>query len=402
MKKFKVPAIVFGGGINGLGVVRNLGKHGVPVYCVVENRECVRYSRFCKKYFVVPNIHQSTSILRRFLKGNKELEGGVLFPAGDLYALCLSELKEELDYSYYMPVSSYKVVRTLADKKEFYHSLSRFNVPHPLTYFPESIQDVRRISKEFNYPVFVKPSNSLGFWAKFQSKGFVANSHNELMKYYLLTLKHGIDVIFQEVIPGLAGKNIYGIEGYCDKNSDPKAVFAHCRLRGWPIVFGNTCLRESILIKNINVPYETTIRYLKLLKYHGLMEAEWKRDPRDGVFKLLEINPRQSMQNCLPARCGINLILVAYLDVIGEEIRNFGSYEIGVKWMDFFNDLASTMENKIPLTEWISSLKNVKEFSFFAVDDLLPWIMSSLYTARKMTFENCQKLVKKFRTTFYD
>ncbi|MEM3087837.1 MAG: hypothetical protein QXP20_01790 [Candidatus Bathyarchaeia archaeon] len=384
MEEYKVPAIVFGGGINGLGVVRSLGRHGVPVYCVAESREYVRYSKFCKKFYVIPNIQQNTYVLRRFLKGNKELEGGVLFPAGDLYVLRLSQLKEELEDSYYMPVSSYKVVKTLADKKEFYHSLSKFNVPHPYTYFPESLQDVRRISKEFNYPIFVKPRNSLEFWGKFQSKGFVANSPNELIRYYLLTLKHGIDVVFQEVIPGLAAKNIYGIEGYFDKNSDPKAVFAHQRLRGWPIVFGNTCLRESVPIKDIIVPYKITIRYLKLLKYHGLMEAEWKRDPRNGVFKLLEINPRQSMQNYLPTRCGLNLILIAYLDAIGKDIRKLDKYEIGVRWMDFFNDLISAMETNTPLTEWISSLKNVREFSLFAADDLLPWIINSLQTSRKI------------------
>lgn len=400
MEKCEIPAIVFGGGINGLGVVRSLGRHGVPVYCVVESKEYARYSRFCKKYFVVPDIQRGTSIMRRFLTDNKKLEGSVLFPAGDLYVLRLSELKEELNNSYYIPVSSYEVVRTLADKKEFYHSLSKFNVPHPLTYFPESLQDVKRLSNKLKYPIFVKPRNSLEFWARFLSKGFVANSANELMKYYLLTLKYGTDVIFQEVIPGLAAKNIYGIEGYFDKNSDPKAVFAHYRLKGWPLMFGNTCLRESIHIKDIIGPYEATMRYLKLLKYHGLMEAEWKRDPGDGVFKLLEINPRQSMQNYLPARCGINLILIAYLDVIGKEIRNLDNYEIGVKWMDFFNCLTFAMKTKEPLTEFISSIKNVREFSYFAVDDLLPWIMSSLETFKGMTFKTAVKLIKKIRTTF--
>jgi predicted ATP-grasp superfamily ATP-dependent carboligase len=132
------------------------------------------------------------------------------------------------------------------------------------------------------------------------------------------------------------------------------------------------------------------------------MEAEWKRDPRDGVFKLLEINPRQSMQNYLPARCGINFILIAYLDVIGKRIRNFDSYEIGVKWMDFFNNLTSVMKTRTPLKEFISSIKNVREFSYFAIDDLLPWIMSSLETFKGTTFKTAKKLIEKFRTTFYD
>jgi predicted ATP-grasp superfamily ATP-dependent carboligase len=340
--------------------------------------------------------------LRRFLNDNKNLEGSVLFPASDLYALGLSKLKEELENSYYIPVPTYKVVRTLADKKEFYQSLSKFNVPHPPTYFPQSSQHVRLMSKNLKYSTFVKPSYSLEFWAKFQAKGFVANSADELLKYYILALEHGVDVIFQEIIPGLAAKNIYGIEGYFDKNSDPKAIFAHCRLRGWPPVFGNTCLRETVSIKDVIVPYETTIRYLKLIKYHGLMEAEWKRDPRDGVFKLLEINPRQSMQNTLPARCGINSILIAYLDAIGKEIRNLDSYETGIKWINFFDDFKSAMETRTPLKEWIYSVKNAREFSYFAADDLLPWILSSMETIKGTSFKIAKKIIKKFRSMVYD
>jgi len=36
MKRQKIPAIVFGGGIDGLGVARNLGREGIDVYSVVD------------------------------------------------------------------------------------------------------------------------------------------------------------------------------------------------------------------------------------------------------------------------------------------------------------------------------------------------------------------------------
>jgi len=385
MKKFKVPAIVFGGGTNGLGVVRNLGRNGVIVYCVADRKDPVRYSRFCKKYYMIPNIHENKSILRRFLVNIEKLnDRAVLFPASDLYSLHLSELKEELEGNYYVPLPSHEVVRTLVDKKEFYQSLSECGVPHPITYFPDSPEGVRRMSNEIKYPVFIKPSMSHEFWPKFGRKGFVANSADELMGYYLAALNHRIAVIFQEVIPGLAAKNIYGIEGYFDKNYNLKAFFAYCRLRGWPPIFGNTCLRESISISDVIAPYTTTKSYLRHLKYHGLMEAEWKMDPRDGVFKLLEINARQSMQNSLPTRCGINLILLTYLDAIGEKITYINNYEKGIKWISFFEDLQSVIETHVSMTDWIFSLKAVKEWSFFAMDDFSPWIMSSFETARAM------------------
>ena len=156
-------------------------------------------------------------------------------------------------------------------------------------------------------------------------------------------------------------------------------------MRGWPPVFGNTCLRESISISEAIAPYTTTKSYLKHLKYHGLIEAEWKRDPRDGIFKLLEINARQSMQNPLPSRCGINLILIAYLDAIGEKIRYVDSYEKGIKWINFLADLQSVIETHTSMKNWIFSLKAVREWSVFAMDDFSPWILSNLATARAIT-----------------
>lgn len=387
MKKFKVPAIVFGGDINGLAVVRNLGRNGVTVYCIVDRKDPVTYSRFCKKYYIIPHIEESKFTLRKLLaKIEKNLNDyAVLFPTSDLYSLHLSYLKDELEGSYFVPLASYEVVKTLVNKKEFYQSLSKYSVPHPTTFFPESPEDVKRISKEMEYPVFIKPSVSQIFSYKFDKKGFVANSEKDLMRYYLLAAKHNIDVVFQEVIPGLAAKNIFGIEGYFDKNHYPKAFFAYCRLRGWPPVFGNTCLRESISISEITTPHMATENYLHRLGYYGLMEAEWKKDSRDSSFKLLEINARQSMQNSLPARCGINLVLIAYLETIGEKVIYMNNYKKGIRWMDFLSDIQSVVKTDISIKDWMISLKDVEEWSFFAIDDLKPWIMSSLNNMNKIT-----------------
>jgi D-aspartate ligase len=385
MEKFKIPAIVFGGGVNGLGVVRNLGRNGVTVYCIGEKREEVMYSKFCKKYFIVPNIENSTSTLRKFLADKEKLKvGGVLFPTSDLYSLHLSELKEELSEQYYVPLPSYDAIKTLVDKREFYQSLTRFGIPYPLTYFPDSIENAKRISEEIKYPVFIKPVRSQEFQSKFYRKGFVADTANKLMKYYLFALNNKIDVMFQEVILGLAAKNIYGIESYFSADSEPKAFFAHIRLRGMPPMFGNTCLRASISLSEVISQVEATRNYLQRLKYHGLIEAEWKRDPRNGSFKLLEINPRQSMQNVLPSKCGINLILIAYLDVIGEKVSYSYSYEKGVKWIDFLQDLVSAIETGTSVRDWKHSVENTKAWSYFAVDDIVPWVVSNFETARKI------------------
>jgi predicted ATP-grasp superfamily ATP-dependent carboligase len=129
------------------------------------------------------------------------------------------------------------------------------------------------------------------------------------------------------------------------------------------------------------------------------MEAEWKRDPNNRTFKLLEINPRQSMQSSLPARCGMNLVLMAYLDTIGEAVRYPRSYAHEVGWVDFLGDFRSVLDTNTPIDDWLRSLRNVREWSFFAIDDLRPWIMSNAIAMKKIA-QRCLGLAPRFRAGY--
>ena len=42
------PAVVIGGTENGLGVIRNLGRNGVDVYCVLDDKDVAFYSKYCR------------------------------------------------------------------------------------------------------------------------------------------------------------------------------------------------------------------------------------------------------------------------------------------------------------------------------------------------------------------
>ena len=378
---FKVPAYILGTGVNALGLIRNLGRNGVPVYSLVEKPGQRICSRYCKKSFVIPDMHNTASLKTFFLNAQRQNGGGVIFSASDLYSLKLSELKPGLQNSYFLPISSYGVVEQLVNKKKFYKSIAEFGIPYPRTYFPETIEDAKEISKIIKYPAFVKPVYSQDFAFKFGKKGFVVKTPDDLVKKYVLSINSCIDVLFQEVISGFDAGNMYGIEGYLGKNSEPAVFFAYIRLRGSPPTFGNTSLRKSIPLKEINSQVEATSSFLKHIKYQGLMEAEWKRDPEDGQLKLLEINARQSMQNTLPSRCGVNLILLSYLDAIGKKIKGTYYYEEGIKWMDFWADLVSARKTRTGLVTWIRSMENTREWSIFAPDDSVPWIVNAYKTS---------------------
>jgi len=374
MKSFKIPAIVFGGGITGLGIARNLGKNGIDVNFVVDGIDAAIFSKFCKKKFFVPNFREREDLVKCFLKefSKKNSTRAVIFAADDASTLLLSNLQSEIKDDYYFILPSLKIAQELIIKRNFYKSLTENEVPHPRVILPSSSSEVMSGGKQISYPILIKPSISSYFFKVFHRKGFIANSSSELVKYYNLVLKRRIDVIFQEIIPG-SDSNVYGISGYFNRKSRPVALFAYHRLRGWPNFFGTSSLIESVAISNYSNLKEIITRYLSRVSYFGVMEAEFKLDPRDHNFKLIEINARSWWQNSLPTKCGLNIILKAYLDAIGEKVEYSEKYAVGVKWINFLNDLRSSIFSvEMTKKDWISSFKRVKDWALFDVHDPFP------------------------------
>jgi D-aspartate ligase len=382
MKKYVNPAVVVGVGITGLGVVRNLGRNGVDVYCLTHKgraRDAVaKYSKYTKKCYTLSSTHKEEVIGFLISLKHQYDVPPVVFPTSDVTALEVSDLKSEVEF--FTPTADRRVIETLIEKREFYQSLASAAVPHPATYFPQKAGNIKEISKELSYPVFLKPSMSQVFSGKFGKKGFVAYSEKEMGRYLTLAEENQVYVMIQEIVPG-PPTNHYFIDGYFDANSNPKAILARRRLRMWPLQFGNSTTCISIPIKTVESLKDTIIQYLRSINYTGIFSAEFKKDERDGVFKLLEVNARCWWFNSFPSKCGLNIIFKAYLDSIGEEVEYSEEYKAGVKLTYLYTDLRSILamlarrqpiprERKVRGNDWV----------FFSRDDLRPFVMGLVYS----------------------
>lgn len=401
--KLKEPAIVLGGdSINALAVARNLGANGVEVIYVTEKRNAVTLSRYCRKFHLVPEVERSNKALLSFLSEMEtQIESSaVVFPCSDLFCLNLAQIKAELGHKYIF-LADKSAIETLVEKRKFYCSLDKNKVPHPLTYFPNQYKDVRKIGNEIQYPALIKPSITQLF-AKFGKKGLIAWSKIDLERYCKHIMENSIEFVIQEIIPG-PPTNLFGLTGYLDRNHDPKGLFVYQRIREWPMGFGCNSLIESVPIDFVSALKRIALPYLRKIGYSGLFEAEFKRDSRDGSFKLIEINGRSWWQNHFPTVCGINLVMKAYLDAIGAAIKYEEEYETGVKWVFPFNDLLSSIymfrRGHITFGDWLSSYRNLKDYAYFDVHDPLPWLGNALMTG-PVYFQSFLKKIG--RRTSYD
>lgn len=123
----------------------------------------------------------------------------------------------------------------------------------------------------------------------------------------------GPDVI-QEYIPGGADAMRTALLLF-DRDGGLLAHFTLHKILQWPPRGGVTALGVSTDDRDL---VESVMPFFRRRPWRGFAEAEFKRDERDGVFKLIEINPRPTAYAGFPAACGLNLLALAARAALGE------------------------------------------------------------------------------------
>jgi D-aspartate ligase len=389
-REFKNPALILGGELAGLQAARILGKRGVAVYVFASYPKNVALaSRYCKRKRVISGPWDCDA-LKKMLKETARATSKrlVVYPVSDELALNLSIIKDDLPDDFCFAVGDRHAVETLINKRKFYQLLSKNKIAYPVTYFPDDLADADRIASEISYPIFIKPSYVHLFHKAFgyEKKGFVANSREELLKYYRLVSSFNVDVVFQRIVSGPPSL-FCQLEGFYNRNSEPLILFGRRAVRIWPLDFGNTTLCSSISLSDLVKEIEEIDEFLKSIKYNGMMSVDFKRDPLNGKLQLLEINTRLWMHFWLPTICGVDILFASYLDALGEKVESSQEYTTDIKSIDFISDLKSAAKmirlRKLGFSEYTSSLMGKKVFAYYDRKDIRPFIHFYLKEAFK-------------------
>ena len=358
----------------GMGVVKCLKQKRIPVTWLDSNLKHVGfYSRNCKGLLCPTpkdNVEEYIDFLLEI--GEKLNHKGVLLPIRDIEIFAILNNRSKLEKFYHIPMADLSITEKLLNKHIFYKVLEELNIDSPKTYFPKNLSEVEEICKKITYPCIIKPYHSAIFYLDFKIKLFKAESKDQLIQYYQRASSRKHEVMIQEIIPGNA-KDMYGFNAYYDKTFTPNGIFMYKRIREWPHEFGNGCFIEQASIPEI----EQIVNHLvKDIKYYGIVDAEFRKDPRDGNYKLIEINPRCWMQISFPARYGINYPYIAYMDVIGKKLEKQTLSNENIKYLYMFEDFQSSFKSfkkgELSIREWINSYKGKKEYAIFSWSDPVP------------------------------
>lgn len=323
----EVPVLVLGGLISALGAIRSLGRAGIRCHAVGDAAPYALRSRYHRPLPGVPGGAAEAAALPRLLEA-LPLPTAVLMPCADHWVRAVSALDAALLRRFPASLPSSDVVETFLDKGALLDALERFSVPAPATVRVLSETDLAELEGERGRTWFLKPLDSQRFKMRFGVKAFRVASREEAVSLWAEARAAGLGLLLQEYVPGDAGRH-YFVDGFLDGRGVVRGLFARRRVRMHPPDFGDSSYMESIPEADVAPATDALLRLLRGVGYRGIFSAEFKRDPRDDSFRLIEVNARCWAYVEFATSCGVNTPLMAYRDALGLEVASATGYAVG-------------------------------------------------------------------------
>jgi D-aspartate ligase len=116
-------------------------------------------------------------------------------------------------------------------------------------------------------------------------------------------------------------------------------------------------------------------RFLRAIDYYGLVELEYKLDPRNGEYKLLDVNARTWGYHTLGPGAGVDFPYMLFADQVGEQVKARRA-RAGVTWVRLVTDLPTgivqILNGHLDWRAYLRSLKSFQVEAVFSREDPLP------------------------------
>jgi D-aspartate ligase len=370
----------------GLGVIRSLGRIGVPVYGVHEGPWApAANSRYLAgRLFWQPSPADVDRVVSGLLRLAARIgEPSVLIATDDAGAIFLAEHGRDLRRWFLFPDPPTDLPRRLAGKYSMHQACLELGVSCPRADIPGSLGSAQEFASAVGYPLIAKLTTPWTMDSGLRSTSVVADQQ-ELEHIYRRCEQSGAGLMLQEFIPGGKGHDWF-FHGYCDANSVCQPAFTGVKERSYPAAAGLTSLGRSVANEKLR---DEITSLLARLEYRGLLDLDIRLDVRDGQYNLLDFNPRLGAQfRVFRDTAGTDVALAAYLDLTGQAIpagEQVNGRTFLVENYDPLSALASWRRGEVGLRSWLSSLHTVDETAWFARDDLRPFGLMCLRMAWRM------------------
>lgn len=366
-------AIVVGGDFNGLGIVRSLGRRGIPVCVIDDERSIARFSRYCTHHVRVSGLRDHGRTVDSVMEVGARLglDGWVLYPTRDETVAAFARARHRLAERFRVPVPEWKVTRWAWDKRNTHELAAQLGIPAPRTWYVNGPDEAAALDAEG--PFAVKPAIKERFIYATGVRAWRADTRAQLVERVrrAAALCGPGEVMVQELIPG-GGERQYSFCAFFKGGRAVGAMTAR-RRRQHPPEFG----RASTCVETVDEPQveALALRLLRGMGYYGLAEVEFKQDPRDGRFKVLDVNARTWGYHTLGRAAGVDFPAMLFADQAGERVTACRARP-GVRWVRLVTDLPTGVlevaSRRVGVMQYLRSVRDADAESVFCRDDPLP------------------------------
>ena len=369
-------AIVAGASYRALAVVRSLGRRGVPVWVLQTDEHSVAsYSHYavgCERWPRGKDSQRYDDLLR--IVERHGLRGWALMASDDEDAATIARLHPALSELLVLTVPPWDLLEAAYDKRVMHEVAARVGVSQPMTQFSQCDESVPRPRR---FPVVVKPAHKAEPNELTMAKCWRADDPASLSAPHerACRLMDPEAVMVQEVV---GGDGNYSFAAVCDEGRVVASLTAR-RTRQYPLEVGRaSTFVETIQDRSVE---DDARRLLTAMRLSGLVEVEFKRDPRTGANLLLDVNARAWGWQSIGSTAGVDFPYLLWLMACGVPLHRREA-RLGVRWMRMLTDIpaaaASVRTGRLTVHDYLRSFQRPLAHAILAADDPVPSLLDTV------------------------
>lgn len=235
----------------------------------------------------------------------------------DESAVLLARRRADLEDVLLLPSVAPELPATLASKGELARLCAQTGTPTPACISPESLEQVQAFAARARFPLVVKNPDPFSRLVDRAVPTTTKVDDAPALFSLLAGWQPGTPLLVQEFIPQKHSQDWY-VAAVLTDDHEPAVAFSGVKLRAYPDGTGVGTLSESRFNPEL---VEMAMRFCRTIGYAGVCDMDWRLDKRDGVFKLLDFNPRRGAQfSTFRSTAGIDVVRALHLVMTGRTV----------------------------------------------------------------------------------
>lgn len=310
-----------------LAAVRALGASGADVTVGNDRFPCgPERSRYCRRRLRYPSPSLEPEAFKEtLLRTASAQEHDVYLPLSDYTTIAAVALGERLAAGVGTALPPAPAFEVALDKLATHDAARSVGVETPRTWCVERAADLSRITREVRFPCVFKLRRGAGaVGLEFPDSPEALRRHYDNRMGHSDALYDAERPLVQELVPG-------PVHDACLLFDRGRMVAGYTQLR-----LAMLPSRGGVGIHNRSTDEPRLLaqarELLESLQWHGPAMVEFRRDDRDGRFRLLEINPRFWGTLDLAIHAGVDFPGLTCRLALGEHPESRRDYRVGLEY----------------------------------------------------------------------